>query len=307
MTENEFILQDRIMKIQAINEQYDLENNGYLSFSGGKDSVVLHYLLDMALPNNNIPRLFLNTGIEYLDMVKFVRTLADNDNRIVIFNSGVNIPLMLNKYGYPFKSKEHSHILHLWQNNNDSKVGKQYLTKDGNRYKTCPKCLEYQFTKDFDINISDKCCYKLKKEIAKKWEKQNNKIVCMTGMRKSEGGERTNISCIVTDKDNNLKKFHPLSVITNDWESWFIDNYNIKLCKLYYSPFNFDRTGCRGCPFSLNLQHDLDIMQEFLPLDFKVANKIWKPVYDEYKRIGFRLRKEDKNQMTIWEVEGEKS
>ena len=76
MIENEFILQDRIMKIQAINEQYDLENNGYLSFSGGKDSTVLHYLLDMALPNNNIPRLFLNTGIEYLDMIKFVRTIG---------------------------------------------------------------------------------------------------------------------------------------------------------------------------------------------------------------------------------------
>lgn len=302
MTENEFILQDRIMKIQAINEQYDLENNAYLSFSGGKDSVVLHYLLDMALPNNNIPRLFLNTGIEYIDMVKFVRSMAEKDYRIVIHNSGVNIPSMLNKYGYPFKSKEHSHILHLWQNNNDSKVGKYYLTKDGNRYKTCPKCLEYQFTKDFNINISDKCCYKLKKEIAKKWEKLNNKSVCMTGMRKSEGGERTSMSCIITDKDNNLKKFHPLSVVSNEWENWFIEKYNIQLCKLYYPPYNFQRTGCRGCPFSLNLQHDLDIMEELLPLDYKVANRIWKPVYDEYKRIGFRLRKEDKNQMTIWEI-----
>lgn len=41
MTENEFLLQDRITKIKSINEQYDLENNAYLSFSGGKDSTIL--------------------------------------------------------------------------------------------------------------------------------------------------------------------------------------------------------------------------------------------------------------------------
>ena len=63
-------LQDRIAKIQAINEQYDLEHNAYLSFSGGLDSVIVSRLLDMALPNNNIPRVYANTGIEYVKMVK---------------------------------------------------------------------------------------------------------------------------------------------------------------------------------------------------------------------------------------------
>ncbi len=71
--EYEFILTDRIAKIQAINEQYDLEHNGYIAFSGGKDSVVLSHLIDMALPNNKIPRVYANTGIEYNDMVKFVK------------------------------------------------------------------------------------------------------------------------------------------------------------------------------------------------------------------------------------------
>lgn len=68
MTENEFMLQDRIAKIKSINEQYDLENKAYISFSGGKDSTVLHYLIDEALPGNKIPRVFLNTGIEYKDV-----------------------------------------------------------------------------------------------------------------------------------------------------------------------------------------------------------------------------------------------
>lgn len=58
MTDYELLEIDRIAKIQSINKQYDLENNAYLSFSGGKDSTVLHYLLDLALPGNKIPRLF---------------------------------------------------------------------------------------------------------------------------------------------------------------------------------------------------------------------------------------------------------
>ena len=58
MTENDFLLQDRIAKIKSINEQYDLEHNAYVSFSGGKDSTVLHYLIDEALPGNKIPRVF---------------------------------------------------------------------------------------------------------------------------------------------------------------------------------------------------------------------------------------------------------
>lgn len=72
MNEHEFLLLDRIQKIQSINELYDLENNAYISFSGGKDSTVLHHLFDLALPNNKIPRVFINTGIEYKKIVQFV-------------------------------------------------------------------------------------------------------------------------------------------------------------------------------------------------------------------------------------------
>lgn len=64
--DNELLLFDRIETIKNTNIKYDLENNAYLSFSGGKDSTVLHYLLDLALPNNKIPRVFINTGIEYI-------------------------------------------------------------------------------------------------------------------------------------------------------------------------------------------------------------------------------------------------
>lgn len=75
MTEFEFDLADRIQKIKSINEQYDLENNAFISFSGGKDSTVLSKVIDLALPGNHIPRVFFNTGIEYKAIVDFVKNL----------------------------------------------------------------------------------------------------------------------------------------------------------------------------------------------------------------------------------------
>lgn len=68
---NEFLLQDRIQKIQQIIRKYG-EENFYISFSGGKDSTVLSALIDLALPNNKIPRVYANTGIEYRLIVDFV-------------------------------------------------------------------------------------------------------------------------------------------------------------------------------------------------------------------------------------------
>lgn len=300
--EFEFLLFDRIEKIKQINAEYDLENNAYISFSGGKDSTVLHYLIDLALPNNKIPRVFINTGIEYNDIVKYVKELASKDDRIIIVNSGINIKQMLEKYGYPFKSKDHSnkmqrfykmgltsYVLKYVENN-------YYTTENGvNKFK-CPNILKYQFYETMNFQISDKCCFKLKKEVASNWQKQNKKTITLTGMRKDEGGQRTHLTCLT----NNGTKFHPLVIVDESWEDLFLEKYNIKLCKLYYPPYNFKRTGCKGCPFNLKLQDDLDMMRELLPKEYKQCETIWKPVYDEYRRIGYRLRK-DTGQLTIFD------
>lgn len=85
MTENEFMFADRIAKIQSINQQFDLENNAYLSFSGGKDSTVLHYLLDEAIPGNKIPRVFINTGIEYKDIYIYICKTNGRNRRKVCY------------------------------------------------------------------------------------------------------------------------------------------------------------------------------------------------------------------------------
>ena len=105
MTDNEFLLEDRLAAIRDTINKYG-EDNFYLSFSGGKDSTVVHHLLDMAIPGNKIPRVFSNTGIEYKANVDFVQSVKDE--RFVIIPPSKNIPKTLQKVGYPFKSKLYS-------------------------------------------------------------------------------------------------------------------------------------------------------------------------------------------------------
>lgn len=81
--DNEWLLFDRMEKIKQIINQYG-EDKFYISFSGGKDSTVLHHLVDMTLPNNEIPRVFSNTGIEYNMILEFVKNQAISDNRFKI-------------------------------------------------------------------------------------------------------------------------------------------------------------------------------------------------------------------------------
>lgn len=288
MTDNEFLLEDRLQKIRSVINKYG-EENFYISFSGGKDSTVLSALIDMALPGNKIPRVYANTGIE-LNMIRdFVYEMQKTDDRIEIIKPFVPIKQMLEEEGYPFKSKEHSLYVSEYQRMGDASAYYQrYLYPDEKRKRYgCPKILRYQFTPDFNLKISKKCCDKLKKEPLNLWIKQNNKYFTITGMRADEGGSRNNISCF------NLKnkKFHPLVPVTEKWEDWFIEAYNVEICDIYKEPYNFKRTGCKGCPFDIDLQSTLDILEKFFPNERKQCEAIWKPVYDEYRRIGYRLKK----------------
>jgi 3'-phosphoadenosine 5'-phosphosulfate sulfotransferase (PAPS reductase)/FAD synthetase len=298
MTDNELMLFDRLEVIRKTNELYDLENNAYISFSGGKDSTVLHYLMDEALPGNHIPRVFINTGIEYNLIVDFVRKMALNDDRFQMVFPRKKIKETLDEVGYPFKSKEHSTKLYEWQKGHrNTKSNIEY--REGNGKWRCPEILKYQFTDEFDLKVSPYCCHELKKKPAKKYQKESGRSITITGMQKAEGGQRVNLRCIVT-KAGKATKFHPLAVVNDEWEQWYIEERKIQLCKLYYAPYNFNRTGCKGCPFVLNLQTQLDFIEMYLPNERKQCEYIWAPVYAEYRRLGYRLRKDD-GQINLFE------
>lgn len=301
MISNEFMLQDRLQKIKQIIRKYG-EENFYVSFSGGKDSTVLSALIDMALPDNKIPRVYANTGIEYRLILDFVEREKEKPHKweLIILKPTIPIKPMLEKEGYPFKSKEHAAVVASWQGGNkDGLWVKHYLEKEG-RF-GLPAKLRYQFTDDNKLKISEKCCYRLKEEPLHNYQKENNRPYGILGLMREEGGRRNGAECLAFQGDK-LKNFQPLAPMTKEWEKWFIKTYNIDISDIYKPPYNFERTGCKGCPFNPTLQKDLDTLDKFFPAERKQCEYIWKPVYEEYRRIGYRLRPlEDGRQMTFEE------
>ena len=297
---NDFLLQDRLQKIRQIIGKYG-EENFYLSFSGGKDSTVLSHLLDKAIPNNKIPRVYANTGIE-LNMIRdFVFEMAEHDERVKIIKPSMPIKPMLEKEGYPFKSKGHSKWHERYTRLGRSEGVSQYLgertdKKPWSSQTSCPKALKYQFSPDFKLKISDQCCVKLKEEPLTRWSEENNRPYTIIGIMREEGGRRNNAQCL-SMRGNKLKAFQPLAPMSKEWEEWYIETFNVKICDIYKPPYNFIRTGCKGCPFARNLQNELDTLEKLFPEERKQCEIIWKPVYDEYRRIGYRLK--PNKQMTV--------
>lgn len=295
MEDFELLLYDTIEIIKQTIQKYG-EENFYISFSGGKDSTALHHLIDEAIPGNKIPRVFINTGIEYEFIRKYVIDLKQKDDRFVIFNSNVNITKMLQDKGYPFKSKEHSCKLSMFQ-----KKGKE--TKSVSKYINeksfgCPDVLKYQFTDDFNLKVSDRCCYELKKHPIQRYEKETGRNISILGLRMGEGGQRANHEgCTVFDRNHSLKKFKPLNPCSDEFIEWYLHKRNIKLCSLYYPPYNFKRTGCKGCPYAIDLQDQLEVMEKYFPNERKQCELIWKLVYQEYRRMGYRLKKIEESRL----------
>ena len=170
-----------------------------ISFSVGKDSTALHHLLDIAIPNNKIKRVYANTGMDYKAITEFVKELAKNDDRFVILKPRTNIKKMLEKDGYPFKSKHHSEMAAIYQRDNESMSAIKYRDGEYNfNSNKCPKLIKYQFENGYDkLKISDKCCFNVKEKPLREYESENNMKVCIVGIMREEGGRRESTKCFV--------------------------------------------------------------------------------------------------------------
>jgi len=78
----------------------------YVSFSGGKDSTVLLHIAREIYPD--MKAVFVDTGLEYPEIREFVKTF-DNVDWI---KPKMNFKQVIEKYGYPFISKEVSECVY---------------------------------------------------------------------------------------------------------------------------------------------------------------------------------------------------
>lgn len=249
------VTQTRIM-------EWYLHYNGKvkISFSCGVDSLVLLDLARRMYPE--IGAVFVNTTMEYPEIIQFVKTFENVD----IIAPKTNYSRVIKEYGYPVISKEVSNYIHRmrtydgcleayrqglhlksdeWIRNNFDSVpfpfwkcmlGFSHIKADEflqtgimpRMTYSIPKRWQYLIDAPFDIN--DACCYHLKKAPIKKYLKEN-KCVSIIGTLAEESKLRE--SKWLQYGCNAFGAKEPTSKPLSFWTSQDILQY-LKLTKLPY-------------------------------------------------------------------------
>ena len=125
----------------------------YVSFSGGKDSTVLLHIVRGMYPD--IEAVFVNTGLEYPEIQKFVKTF---DN-VMILRPKMRFDEVISKYGYPLISKDVSSKIYAARNGKEwamRYVDGTAKTDNANKSMFCVE--KYKPLLQTDFSCSSMCC-----------------------------------------------------------------------------------------------------------------------------------------------------
>lgn len=148
----------------------------YISFSGGKDSTVLLDISRKLYPN--IKAVFVDIPIQYPELKKFVMTFENVD----IVKPKISFAQVCKKHGFPIISKEVANCVsgaRKYQQQKEQKSvdsslckGSEYrlrklngkLTDNKGNYSMFNQ-EKYKFFLDAPFEISDLCCFEMKKNL----------------------------------------------------------------------------------------------------------------------------------------------
>lgn len=243
-----------------IREFYEYFNGEvYVAFSGGNDSLVMLHIIRSLYPD--VPAVFVDTGVEFPEVRRFVKTF---DN-ITILKPEKNFSQVISECGYPVVSKDVSNAVRLARKNiADGKITARVKQFDGSQKGSRFDKSKWRFLLDSPFLISEQCCDIFKKKPFKKFEKKTG-LHGYIGVLASEGGVR--LSGYLKTGCNNYRfgNSKPLGFWTHQDILNYIKIYNLNICSIYGDIY-FDeakqklrvtgepRTGCMGCIFGCHLE-----------------------------------------------------
>lgn len=146
------------------------EDGVYVSFSGGKDSTVLLHIVREMYPD--IEAVFVNTGLEYPEIQKFVKTF---DN-VTILRPKMRFDEVIKRYGYPIISKTVSNCVRGAKMGQQSRINLlNGLDCDGSDRKSKFSHAKYKPLLNVDFQISEMCCDVMKKSPSYIYQRKTKK------------------------------------------------------------------------------------------------------------------------------------
>ena len=286
----------------------------YVSFSGGKDSTVLAYLAANWLSHFRTPPwplnlVFVNTGLEYPEIQRFVNEYTDwlrkKFPRVTInltrLRPKINIRQVIERYGFPTVSKETSFRVR--------KLRYQHLTEEY-RADQMERLGKWAILLRAPFRVSEQCCDVMKKAVAKKYGHSTDRVP-MTAIMGEESFLRMqrwlNTGCNAFEGKRPIGK--PMSFWTEQDVLRFIVDRHIPIASVYgeivasdgendYDATLVDcplhctgcqRTGCMFCAFGAHLEkgeNRFELMKHTHPKhydfcidggEFDPADGLWKP------------------------------
>lgn len=239
----------------------------YVSNSGGVDSTVLSHLVHRIYPD--VVDVYCDTGLEYPELRKFILC---KPNVIIlkpsIYNrktrkyEPISFDEVVRKYGYPIISKEQSGYIQEYNSANSEKTKHKLLNSSYSISKKWRRFID----QTCDIYVSDKCCNIMKKNPAKRFERDSGLhpyIGMMAEESKLRAADWIQFGCNAFGKSRPTSS--PLSFWTKSDIIEYIYKHNVPYCSVYgdivcvngkYTTTGCKRTGCIFCGFGCHLEKE---------------------------------------------------